>query len=218
MLCGTAWLFSRIYSENLDFILCCYYEQRKLYTIGSMPMYEYYHLFVCCTCLIKYATTCVHTYILTYIRIHILTYVLSYIHAYFYLSIRVFNSCRRLPETKRHSSLFLHWSGSKFLVVRAACTPSIHVFLGRPLFLLSRDIQSIINFGILSSGILLTWPYHCSLFFSMMWCHTYILTNINTLIHTYTYVHTHTHIHKFAVLLSSTPNTCGGEEHSPTHS
>ena len=33
---------------------------------------------------------------------------------------------------------------------------SIHVFLGRPLFLLSRGIQSIINFGILSSGILLT--------------------------------------------------------------
>jgi hypothetical protein len=28
--------------------------------------------------------------------------------------------------------------------------------------------HSIINFGILSSGILLTWLYHCSLFFSMM--------------------------------------------------
>ena len=87
---------------------------------------------------------------------------------YIYLSVRFFNSCRRLPETKRHSSLFLHWSGSKFLVVMAACTPSIHVFLGRPLVLLSRGIQSIINFGILSSGILLTWPYHCSLFCSMI--------------------------------------------------
>ena len=76
-----------------------------------------------------------------------------------YLSIRFYNSCRRLPETKRHSSLFLHWSGSKFLVVMAACTPSIHVSLGRPLFLLSSGIHSIINFGILSSGILLTWPY-----------------------------------------------------------
>ena len=84
-----------------------------------------------------------------------------------YLSVRFFNSCRRLPETKRHSSLFLHWSGSKFLDVVAACTP-IHVFLGRPLFLLSRGIQSIINFGILPSGILLTWPYHCSLFCSMI--------------------------------------------------
>ena len=50
----------------------------------------------------------------------------------------------------------------------AACTPSIHVFLGRPLFRLSIGTHSIINFGILSSGILLTWPYHCSLFFSMM--------------------------------------------------
>ena len=40
----------------------------------------------------------------------------------FYLSIRFYNSCRRLPETKRHSSLFLHWSVSKFLVVAAACT------------------------------------------------------------------------------------------------
>ena len=79
-----------------------------------------------------------------------------------------FNSCRRLPENKHHSSLFLHWSGSKFLVVMAACTPSIHVFLGCPLFLLSHGIQSIINFGILSSGILLRWPYHCSLFCSMI--------------------------------------------------
>ena len=64
--------------------------------------------------------------------------------------------------------LFLHWSGSKFLVVMAACTPSIHVFHGRPLFLLSRGIQTIINFGMLSSGILLTWAYHCSIFLSMM--------------------------------------------------
>jgi len=39
----------------------------------------------------------------------------------------------------------------KFPVVMANCTPSIHVYLGRPLFLLSRGIQSIINFGILSS-------------------------------------------------------------------
>jgi len=84
------------------------------------------------------------------------------------LSIRFYNSCRRLPDTKRHSSLFLHWFGSQFLVVMAACTPSIHVFLGRTLFLLSSGIHSIINFVILSSGILLTWPYHCSLFFSMM--------------------------------------------------
>jgi hypothetical protein len=45
-----------------------------------------------------------------------------------YLSIRFYNSCRSLPETKRHSSPFLHWSGSKFPVM-TACTPSIHVFL-----------------------------------------------------------------------------------------
>jgi len=49
-----------------------------------------------------------------------------------------------------------------------ACTPPIHVFLGRPLFLLSSGIHSIINVGTLSSGILLMWPYQCSLFFSMM--------------------------------------------------
>ena len=90
-----------------------------------------------------------------------------------YLSIWFHNSCRRLPETKLHSSLFLHWSGSKFLVAMAPCTPSIHVFLGHPLFLLSVGVHSIINFGILSSGILLTWAYHCNLFFcimSMMTC------------------------------------------------
>jgi len=42
----------------------------------------------------------------------------------------------------------------------------------------------------------------------------------------WTYVHTHTHthkqtyidVHKFAVLLSSTPNTCRGVEYNSTHS
>jgi hypothetical protein len=69
-----------------------------------------------------------------------------------YLSIRFYDSCRRLPENKRHSSLFLHWSCSKFLAVMAACTSSIHVFLGRPLFRLSSGTHSKINFGIHSSG------------------------------------------------------------------
>jgi len=76
---------------------------------------------------------------------------LVYLSGFFY-------NCRRLPETKRHFYLILHVPGSKFLVAVAACTPSIHVFLGRPLFLLSCGIHSIINFGILSSGIL--WMYH----------------------------------------------------------
>ena len=100
-----------------------------------------------------------------YIYIYILLYILCFV---IYLYIRFYNSCCRLLETKRHSSLFLHWSVSKFLVVMAACTLSIHIFLGRPLFILSSGTHSIINFGILSSGILLTWPYHCSLFFSVM--------------------------------------------------
>ena len=84
-----------------------------------------------------------------------------------YLS-SLFNSCRRLPEPKRHSSLFLYCSGSRSLDVMAACTPSIHVFLGRPLFLLSGGIHSIISFGSLSSGILLTCSYHCNPFFSIV--------------------------------------------------
>ena len=93
-------------------------------------------------------------YIILYLSIylHPSIYLSIYpsIHPSIYLSIYLsgfFNSCRRLPETKRHSSLFLHWAGSKFLVVMAACTFSIHVFLGRPLFLPSRGSQSIINFG-----------------------------------------------------------------------
>jgi len=85
-----------------------------------------------------------------------------------YLSFRSCDSCRRLPEPKHHSFLFNHWSASKCLVVMAARTPSIHVFLGRPLFPLSPGFHSIINFGSLSSCILLTWPYHWSLFLSMM--------------------------------------------------
>ena len=79
------------------------------------------------------------------------------------LCIRFCNSCRRFLETRRHSFLFLHLSGSKFLVVMPACTRPIHVFIGRPLSLLSCGIHYIIDF-ILSSGILFTWPYHCSLF------------------------------------------------------
>jgi hypothetical protein len=39
----------------------------------------------------------------------------------------IFNSCHCLPETKRHSCLFLQWSGSKFRAVVPACTHSIHV-------------------------------------------------------------------------------------------
>jgi len=84
-----------------------------------------------------------------------------------YLSFRSCDSCCRLPEPKHHSFLFNHWSASKCLVFVAACTPSIHVFLGRPLFLLFPGIHSIINFGSLLSCILLTWPYHWSLFLSM---------------------------------------------------
>jgi hypothetical protein len=45
----------------------------------------------------------------------------------------------------------------KCLVFMAARTPSIHVFLGRPLFLLFPGIHSVINFGSLSFCILLTW-------------------------------------------------------------
>ena len=86
----------------------------------------------------------------------------------FYPSFRSRDSCRRLREPKHHSFLFNHWSASKCLVFMAARTPSIHVFLGRPLFLLSPGIHSIINFGSLSSCILLMWPYHWSLFLSMM--------------------------------------------------
>ena len=68
-----------------------------------------------------------------------------------YLSFRSCDSCRRLPEPKHHSFLFNHWSVSKCLFSMAACTPSIHVFLGRPLFLLSSGIHSIINFNNLRS-------------------------------------------------------------------
>ena len=82
-----------------------------------------------------------------------------------YLSFRSCNSCRRLPEPKLHSFLFNHWSVSKCLVFMAACTPSIHVFLGRPLFLLSSGIHSIFNFGSLSACFLLTHPLSSLLFF-----------------------------------------------------
>ena len=85
--------------------------------------------------------------------IHPSIYLSIYLYIYLSLSLSIYlstlfhNSCRHLPQTKLHSSLFLHWSGSQFLVAMAACTPSIHVFLGRPLFSLSGGVHSIINFG-----------------------------------------------------------------------
>jgi hypothetical protein len=54
-----------------------------------------------------------------------------------YLSIQFYNSCRRLPETIRHSC------HSKFVVVMTGCNLSIHVFLGRPIFLLSSLVIAI---------------------------------------------------------------------------
>ena len=60
-------------------------------------------------------------------------------------SFRSCDSCPRYPEPKHHSFLFNHRSASKCLLFMAARTPSIHVFLGRPLFLLSPGIHSIIN-------------------------------------------------------------------------
>jgi hypothetical protein len=79
--------------------------------------------------------------------------------ATFFFYLRSYDSCRRHPEPKHHSFLFNHWSASRCLVSMAARTPSIHVFFGRPLCLLTPGIHSIINFGSLSSCILLTWPY-----------------------------------------------------------
>ena len=120
------------------------------------------HTHCCCTQFLKRPFHNLSIYLPTYLPIYPPTYLPIYLYIWFH------NSCRHLPETKFHSSLFLHWSGSKFLVSMAACTLSIHVFLGRPLFLLSVGVHSIINFGILSSRIPLTWPYHCKLFFSIM--------------------------------------------------
>jgi len=70
-----------------------------------------------------------HVYL--YLYLYLYSYLYLYLYLYlsdlcFYLSLQHFNSCRRLVETKRHSSLFLHWFGSKFLVVTAAFTPCIH--------------------------------------------------------------------------------------------
>jgi hypothetical protein len=99
-----------------------------------------------------YLSIYVSIYLAIYVSIYPCIYLSIYLSIYvsiylcIYLSIRYYNSCRRLPETKRHSSLFLHRSGSTFLAVTAACTASIQVFLGRPLFLLSSGIHSIINF------------------------------------------------------------------------
>ena len=60
------------------------------------------------------------------------------------------------------TDLFLNFLLSWLLVL----LPS--TFFLDVLFFFPPLVHSIINFGILSSGILLTWPYHCSLFFSMM--------------------------------------------------
>jgi len=64
------------------------------------------------------------------------------------------------------------------------CSYTFHPrFFRRLLFLLSPGIHFIINFDILSSCILLMWPYHWSLFLPMMSIISgliYLLTNFST--------------------------------------
>ena len=79
------------------------------------------------------------------------------------LQISIFPVLWQLSPSSRTQTPFLfnHWSASKCLVFMAARTP-IHVFLGRPVFLLFPGIHSITHFGSLSSCILLMWPCHWS--------------------------------------------------------
>ena len=81
----------------------------------------------------------------------------------FLLYFRYHDIFRCLPKTKRHFSI------DPPLTVIASCTPFIQVFFGRPFFFLSIGIHSIRSLGNLCSGILLTWPYYCNLFFSTGW-------------------------------------------------
>jgi len=92
-------------------------------------------------------------------------------HPSIYLSIYIsgfFNSCRLLPKPNAIPLCFSIHLVLNFLLLWLLVHLPSTFFFGRPLFLFSRGIHSIINFGILSFGILLTWPYHCSLLFSMM--------------------------------------------------
>ena len=68
-------------------------------------------------------------------------------HGYFYLSIRFHNSCRRLPETKRHSSLCLHWSCSRFLVVVACVYIYIYISLKLELRKIFKFIEHLASFS-----------------------------------------------------------------------
>jgi len=83
-----------------------------------------------------------------------------------YLSFRSCDSCRRLPEPKHHSFLFSHWS-SKCLVFMAARTPSIHVFLGCPLFVLSPSIQVYIPKLKKKKKTMYSWGFFYFLFCTM---------------------------------------------------
>ena len=78
-----------------------------------------------------YVSIYIYISIYLYLSIYLFNYQSIYLSIYVYLSVYLFVCLSVCLSTNRHSSLFLHWSSSKFLVVMAACTPSIHVFLGR---------------------------------------------------------------------------------------
>jgi hypothetical protein len=118
----------------------------SIYLYLSISIYLYLSI-----CTYLYLSICIYLSISIYLYLSLYLSICLYlsislylsIYIYVYLSIRFYDSCRRLlPQTKRHSSLFLHWFCSIFLAVMAACTPSIHVLLGRPLFRLSAGTHS----------------------------------------------------------------------------
>jgi len=118
-----------------------------IYIYLSIYLYIYLSIYLS-VCLSVYLSICLYLYLPIYLSVRpslclsFCPIILSvFLCLFVFLSVSAClclparpPGCRCLPETKRHSTLFLHWSGSKFLVVMATCTPSIHVFLGRPLF------------------------------------------------------------------------------------
>ena len=111
------------------------------------------------------------------ISIYLSTYLYLYLSIYLYLSLSIYPSgiLTTVAVFRKPNAIPLCFSTDlvlNFLLSWLLVLLPSTLFLRRPLFLLSRGIQFIINFGILSSGILLKWPYSCSLVCSIITTNT----------------------------------------------
>jgi hypothetical protein len=102
-----SFVYVRFYNFSCTFCVftyCFVFRECKniYYLTASLQLYQFLSIY-----LFIYLSVYLSIYLFIYLSIYLSLYLSIYLAIY--LSIQFYNSCRRLPQTKRHSSLFLHW-------------------------------------------------------------------------------------------------------------